>query len=109
MTRGEVLYQVQAHGPKELEAEYLKLIKDHVSKLLQLPGFLAAAWFVEEALPTDDQFRFIVQYEVETREHLETYFRTLGVVLRSEAQERFKGQVAILRKILIKKEAQFSA
>jgi hypothetical protein len=107
MTTGAspIIYEVNLVIDEAIASAYDAWLLEHMKEMLTFTGFIKAQRFsrlaAEEGGSGEDTSRlWTVQYWVETREHLEEYFRTQAPRMREEGLKRFPGQFKASRRIL---------
>ena len=68
--------------------------------MLQFPGFIQAFIFKEEQGDVFDQHKLTVQYQLENRVNLETYFSEFAPKMREEGMKLFGDNYSATRRIL---------
>lgn len=97
-----ILYEVNLAVHPEVADAYAAWLGPHVEEVLAVPGFVSAQWWAVEAdaASGDGRVRWCVQYRVESREALQTYFDEHAARLRGDGLERFGGRFDVTRRIL---------
>jgi hypothetical protein len=98
---GNVLYELTIEVDPKAEREWLEwYTRVHVFDVLKQPGFQRATFYCVET-NADEWARYIVAYQVESREALEVYFRGDAVQrLRADHYARFGGVTRASRQVL---------
>jgi hypothetical protein len=89
-----IIYEVTLSVPQTITDEYLGWLRNHVSEILQLEGFMDAK--IYQINPET----FVVHYHVATYNALIKYFEQQAPALRQQGIDRFGDLVAISRRIL---------
>ena len=93
-----VTYEVNLGVEREVAADYLAWLKPHMVEILSLEGFVEAR--CHEVESTGEELLLLsVHYRVESREHLETYFREHAERLRGDGLRKFDGRFSAQRRI----------
>ncbi len=96
-----VFYELTIEVDPAAEPEWLDWYRRvHALDVLRQPGFVRATFYRVET-NSDEWARYIVSYEVESREALETYFKGDDVQrLRADHYARFGGVTRASRQVL---------
>lgn len=97
-----VTYEVSVWVPADIADDYAVWLRDHVRRMLQLPGFEdARIQDVVEPVNEDGTLSFCVRYRLSSRQHLDDYFAGAAAAMRAEGVARFGERVRYARRILI--------
>ncbi len=94
-----VIYEVNLNINREIYAEFVLWLKDHVKEMLQYPGFMCANLLKEEQDDGFGQEQLTVQYKLENRKHLENYFTEFAPKMRDKGIKRFNEKFSASRRI----------
>lgn len=102
-----LIYEVNLSVDETIAADYSTWLREHIREMLQVDGFVAAAWYVRsddtDALPDGDDpadpRRWTVHYQVDSRAALQSYFDGRAEQMRSEGS-RFDDHVEADRRVL---------
>lgn len=94
-----IIYEVTVNIEKEIYFKFIRWLKDHVEEMLKFPGFIQARILKEEQSEKREQEQLTVQYEIDSRENLDNYFKEFAPKMREEGIRRFKNQFSATRKI----------
>lgn len=95
-----VIYEVNLNIDEEIYSEFLLWLKEHMKHMLQFPGFIQASLFKPEREESDVQEKLTVQYQLENRDDLQTYFTEFAPKMREEGISHFKDKFSANRRIL---------
>lgn len=95
-----VVYEVNLAVEAEIAEAYAAWLGPHIAEVLAVPGFVSARWWDVEADADDGRVRWCVEYRLESREALETYFAEHAERLRGDGLDRFGGRFEASRRIL---------
>jgi hypothetical protein len=103
-----LIYEVNLTVDEAIATDYSTWLREHIREMLKLDGFEAAAWYTRgddlDALPDDEattgERHWTIHYQVEDRDHLQTYFDGEAERMRQDGQERFQDQFSAERRIL---------
>jgi hypothetical protein len=98
-----IIYEVNLKVAQTIAQEYLSWLHDHIREMLQQGGFQAATIYeeiVNEATQCQE-FSYIIQYTVASREALQHYFDHHAPAMRQQGLMRFGDQFTATRRILI--------
>lgn len=99
-----VIYEVNLAVDPDAASAYAAWLAPHVDEVLAVPGFVSADWWAVEPdgdRTPQDPVRWCVQYRVESRAALETYFREHAERLRGVGAARFGGRFTATRRVLV--------
>lgn len=97
-----VIYEVNLAVDAEIAGDYAAWLALHIDEVLRVPGFVSAEWWEIEGEQTPGgRVRWCVQYRVESREALDTYFQDHAARLRGDGLERFGGRFEAHRRVLL--------
>ena len=101
-----VVYEVNLEVETEVAEAYAAWLAPHVAEVLAAPGFVSADWWTVEPDGDDRQpgVRWCVQYRVESRAALQTYFDEHAGRLRGDGLARFGGRFRASRRVLLPRE-----
>jgi len=95
-----IYYEVNVSINKEIYSEFVLWLNEHVNEMLQFPGFIQASILVLEEAGIPDHEKLTIQYQIKSREDLETYFNKYAPRMREEGIKRFKDKFSASRRIL---------
>jgi hypothetical protein len=101
-----VVYEVNLEVDAAVAEAYAAWLAPHVGEVLAVPGFVSAEWW---AVEDDDRqpggaVRWCVQYRVESRAALQTYFDEHADRLRGDGLDRFGGRFRATRRVLLPRD-----
>ena len=101
-----VIYEVNLAVDAEVADGYAAWLAPHIDEVLAVPEFRTAEWWAVEpdGEPGDgdrQRVRWCVQYRVESREALQTYFDDHAERLRGDGLARFGGRFQATRRVLL--------
>lgn len=103
-----LIYEVNLTVENSIANEYASWLGEHIREMLQIDGFRAAAWYVEDAPQQEKEpaasRQWTIHYQVESREHLDTYFDEHAERMRQEGLDRFEGQFEASRRVLVQRQ-----
>ena len=106
-----LIYEVNLTVDEDVAAAYSAWLRAHIREMLTLDGFEAAAWYTrsdsadamsEGNAPTGTR-HWTVHCQIESRDHLQSYFDGEAKRMRRDGQERFGAHVDADRRILEQK------
>ncbi|MBA4696225.1 MAG: DUF4286 family protein [Legionella sp.] len=95
-----IIYEVTVHVLSEVYDKYIGWLKPHIEEMLVFNGFKRALLLKEQGdqrAPEGSQ-ELIVQYYVESMEHLTDYLNNYAQSMRNDAIQRFPEQFKISRR-----------
>ncbi len=97
-----IIYQVNLIIEPAIYAAYMSWLKQHISEMLALPGFIDANLLIHEPLDIEPsvQQRVTVKYSLENRQQLQNYFDQHAAAQREAGFARFGQQFSATRQIL---------
>ena len=99
-----VIYEVNQSVDADVAEAYAAWLGPHIDEVLAVPGFVSAEWWAVEPDGEADagaRRRWCVQYRVESRAALQTYFDEHAARLRGDGLARFGGRFEATRRILV--------
>lgn len=101
-----VIYEVNLAVDADIADAYAAWLAPHIEEVLAVEGFTSADWWVEDDDSRQtERVRWCVQYRVESRDALATYFRDHAERLRDDGLARFGGRFEASRRILVPRMA----
>ena len=103
MSSEEVIYEVNLKVSIEVLDTFLPWLHNHIQEMLTFDGFLASELLtVEEDVASNDGSikPFTVQYRLQNRAKLESYFQDHAAAMREDGMKRFGGKFTATRRIL---------
>jgi hypothetical protein len=98
---GEVIYEVNLDVDAGIEADYRAWLRDHVARMLALPGFVDARTAeVLDPAPAPGRVVFCVHYRLRDEAALQDYFDRHADGMRGDGMARFGGQFRASRRVL---------
>jgi hypothetical protein len=94
-----IIYEVNLSIDKGIYSKFELWLTAHVKEMLQFPGFIQAFIFKEEQGDVFDQHKLTVQYQLENRVYLETYFSEFAPKMREEGMKLFGDNYSATRRI----------
>lgn len=96
---GNVIYEVNLDVDAAIGDAFLAWLRDHVTEMLALPGFLDARISAIED-PPPGRLLWCVHYRVRSRAALQDYFDHHAAALRGDGIARFGDRFGASRRIL---------
>ena len=98
----EVVYEVSLRVQRAIAAEYLAWLREHVERMLTLPGFNGATLYAIDVEPVadDECIGWCVHYRLRDRAALESYLSEHAPRMRAEGIARFGTRFRGERRIL---------
>jgi antibiotic biosynthesis monooxygenase (ABM) superfamily enzyme len=97
-----VIYEVNVTVEVQIQSAFRDWLRGHVREILNLPGFISAHLFSAEAGSAGAAtIQYMVQFEVESRDSLQSYFQTSASNMRQIMIDRFGDRVTSHRRILL--------
>ena len=105
-----VVYEVNLAVDADVADDYAAWLGPHIDEVLAVPGFVSAEWWTVEGATSGEgdsgeaappRVRWSVQYRVESREALQTYFDVHAERLRGDGLARFGGRFEASRRVLL--------
>ncbi len=93
-----IIYEVNLSIHPSIVNDYLAWLKPHAEAMLQFTGFLSYELFRVDG--EDDWQNYCVQYRLQSREALQSYFDTHAAVMRDDGLKRFGERFKASRRIL---------
>lgn len=95
-----VLYEVNLSVNHEIYQDYKHWLNEHIQQMLKFPGFVKAT-VLRQTIDndTDSQKKLTIQYQLESTEHLQEYFKRHAQKMRAEGVIRFEGKFTATRRI----------
>jgi len=94
-----VIYEVNLSIDRDVYPEFKAWLNDHVKEMLQFSGFVQASILKPEEDEISDREKLTIQYQLESRADLETYFIEYAPKMREEGIKRFKDKFSATRRI----------
>ncbi len=99
----EIIYEVSLLVDAEIAERYLPWLKQHVSEMLALPGFIEAQ--IEQIMESTHESgqtptKFNVRYRLCDAKALQVYFSEHAQRMRQDGMDRFGGRFSAQRRIL---------
>jgi hypothetical protein len=100
--QGATVYEVNVECDREIVDAYRVWLREHITEILRLPGFVDARVFdALEPAPAEGRIGLCVQYRLIDAAALEAYLRDHAPRLRADGVarfgERFRAQRRVLR------------
>ena len=96
-----VIYEVNLTVDVAIADAYAAWLAPHIDEVVAVDGFTSASWWIVETDGEDtSRVRWCVQYHVESRDALATYFRDHAERLRGDGLARFGGRFTASRRVL---------
>lgn len=97
-----LIYEVNLTVDADIAEAYAEWLEPHIEEVLAVDGFTSADWWIVEPDGEDGAcVNWCVQYHVESRTALATYFRDHAERLRGDGLARFGGRFSASRRVLI--------
>lgn len=93
-----VIYEVNLSVSREIYADFMVWLKDHIKEMLTLPGFTQASLLKQEA-DVSELEELTVQYQLEKRSDLEKYFTEFAPKMREEGIKLFQDKFSAGRRV----------
>lgn len=98
---GEVIYEVNLDIDAGIETDYRAWLRDHVARMLALPGFVDARMTeVLDPAPAPGRVVFCVHYRLHDEAALRDYFDHHAAGMRGDGMARFGDQFRASRRVL---------
>ena len=79
------IYEVNVKVDRSIEAEYRRLVQNHINGITALPGFTGARWLEQHDNPNPEkEISWVIHYYAVNYESIENYFNTLAPTFRAE-------------------------
>lgn len=96
-----IVYEVSLQVDRDIVAEYLHWLHDHIAQIVALPGFLGAQLFeTRDDAPDSARCGYVVAYRLTDQAALQRYFDEFAPALRADGQARFGGRFSATRRVL---------
>ncbi|HAU1091264.1 TPA: DUF4286 family protein [Legionella pneumophila] len=95
-----VVYEVNLAIDNDIYKEYKDWLDEHIKEMLKFPGFVYATVMHQsmDADNSDNQKHLTVQYQLESAEDLQNYFREHAPKMRGDGVKRFEGRFTATRR-----------
>jgi hypothetical protein len=100
-----VIYEVNLMIDKEVFTPFQLWLKEHVKKMISLPGFIQAHILKPEIENLSEQEQLTVQYQLTDREALTTYFAQYASKMREDGINQFKNKFSTQRRVFTIQES----
>lgn len=99
-----IIYEVTLLIDRSISTSYRTWLKEHVMEMLTFDGFIEARIYSEEnslnrPIPAMQE-QLIVQYHIDSEEHLHHYFKNHADHMRKKALDQFGGLFKAERRVL---------
>lgn len=94
-----VIYEVNLTIDADIYPQFQLWLKKHATEMLQFPGFIKACILKQEKEKNSGQEALTVQYQLENRDALETYFVQFAPGMREEGIKLFDNKFSAERRI----------
>lgn len=94
-----VIYEVNLFINKAIYSEFQLWLINHVKEMLTFPGFIQASILKPEDELKQEMEKLTVQYQLEDRESLTTYFNKFAAKMREDGINRFNDKFSAERRI----------
>ena len=105
MSEPLIVYQIDLELKPAIVDAYAAWLKEHVTEILALPGFLRAEVLEEPARATDDLRCFSVRFVLRDRDSLENYLREHAPRLRNQGAALFEGAFSSSRRVYVVRQS----
>ncbi len=99
-----LIYEVNIEVDESINYKVAGWLTDHIQRVLQCKGFQAAQWFFrlpeDEGKQPEGKTYWTIQYLVQDRESLQSYFKNDAPSLRQEAIDKFGDKYSVSRRVL---------
>ena len=99
-----VIYEVNLAIDKDIYSQFEIWLKKHAREMLQFPGFIHANILKPENEAVFNKEQLTVQYQLQNREALDSYFAQYPAKMREEGISLFKDKFSAERRIFEIKE-----
>ena len=96
-----VIYEVNLSIDRAIYTEYTLWLEEHAREMIQFPGFIQALILKQDQGDDSSQEKLTIQYQVESREDLESYLIEFAPKMREEGMKRFKDKFSASRRIFM--------
>ncbi|STX41142.1 Uncharacterised protein [Legionella donaldsonii] len=95
-----VVYEVNLSIDKDIFKEYKDWLDEHIQEMLKFPGFINATVMYQsmDGDNSDNQKHLTVQYQLESAEDLQHYFKEHAPKMRGDGVKRFSGRFTATRR-----------
>jgi len=94
-----LIYEVNLDIARALRGDYLPWLREHVTQMLALPGFVDAC-ILEADSEDDARVAYCVQYRLQDRAALDAYLALHSERMRGDGLRRFGDRVRASRRVL---------
>tara|TARA_R110002110_G_scaffold257491_1_gene473496 strand:- start:29389 stop:29700 length:312 start_codon:yes stop_codon:yes gene_type:complete len=96
-----IIYEVSLKIESHFKDDFLGWLSEHISEMLQLPGFVSAKLY-EEADYGDISIKhdYIVRYKLESKQTLSQYFDQYASAMRKAGLKRFGNHFSASRRVM---------
>jgi hypothetical protein len=94
-----VIYEVNLTINSDIYSQFQLWLRNHITEMLQFPGFIKASILKQEQKNKPEQEELTVQYQLENRTALETYFIQFAPRMREEGIKLFNNKFSAERRI----------
>ncbi len=99
-----VIYEVNLDVDDAIANEYAAWLREHIRDMLEIDGFVAAAWYTRDGDDAEGRRAWTIHYQLEDRAVLRTYFDEHAERMRGEGVARFEGRFEAARRVLEQRE-----
>ncbi len=99
-----VIYEVNLAIDDEIYTKFRLWLKEHVTEMLQFPGFMQASIFKPEIDDASVQKKLTIQYQLKNRDDLEKYFSEFAAKMREDGIKRFSDKFSATRRVFAVEE-----
>lgn len=97
-----IVYEVSLQVDRDIVADYLHWLHEHIAQIVALPGFVGAELLQtrEDAALDGARCGYVVVYRLTDAAALQRYFEDFAPALRADGQARFGGRFSATRRVL---------
>jgi Domain of unknown function (DUF4286) len=96
-----IIYEVNVHVKRDIEAAYRAWLVKHVEEILQLPGFTKAQCFDVQTDAGANEIGICVHYHLASQADLDEYLQQHAPRLRAEGIEKFGDGFRATRRVML--------
>ena len=102
MSVKEIIYEVNLEVDVEVLDTFVPWLEEHIEQMLTFDGFKSSEVLTDEENEEEGSQRkhYTVQYRLENRASLNSYFENHAAAMRGDGMNRFGGKFSATRRIL---------
>lgn len=94
-----IIYEVNLVIDGAIYSSFQLWLKEHIKEMLQFPGFIKASILKPEGECASEKEKLTIQYQVEDRDALTTYFTQFAAKMREAGVKRFQDKFSVERRV----------